>query len=93
MSDKECYMNREFHQCCCQCTFHWEDHLHCAHDRHLTFDISTLSEKTDCICHIQRGWICAQPVFYPNASSNWPEHSIGCEMFMQKEITPLKEER
>jgi hypothetical protein len=37
-----------------------------------------------CICRIQKGWICAG--FLATAGgdrvhSDWPEHSIGCEMF------------
>jgi hypothetical protein len=85
-NSNECWMTVEpFYHCCCQCAYHLEDHLHCSHDRRLTFDISTLEEEKGCICHIQRGWICAAPEMYPEANSNWPEHSIGCECFVNRD--------
>lgn len=83
--NNKCWMESEVKQCCCTCAYHWEDHLHCTHDRHLTFDISTLDEQQGCICNIQRGWICANPEFYPHANSNWPEHSIGCECYTNRD--------
>lgn len=90
----KCWMDDpEWKQCCCTCRFHLADHYHCLHvtpmeklnlvDMPRAKHKSIFGEKMSdaCDCSIQRGWICAPPDFYPKAYSNWPEHSVGCELW------------
>ena len=77
----------QVHQCCCVCKFHIADYFHC-----ITLPIMRKSledkGKIQCICGIQKGWIC----FFPGGSrahSNWPEHSVGCELFKEQEKISL----
>ena len=77
----KCWLNDpKIHQYCCSCEFHLIDYEHCDHNRELR-------DKTGkCICNIQKGWICCNPEIYEGkgASSGWPEHSIGCELYKKK---------
>lgn len=90
MTENKCYMDSEAKQCCCQCAYHLADNFHC-HDtfpdgRSVRDVLQKHFETNRCICGIQRGWICVNPVMLPVAHSNWPEHSPGCEWFSRGKI-------
>jgi len=82
----KCYLNwisptgNPINQCCCKCQHHLIDYEHCS--------INTkLRDKTgSCICNIQKGWICVNPEIFKGkgGASGWPEHSIGCEVYLKK---------
>jgi len=79
--ETKCWLETEHKQCCCVCRHHYADHYHCAVHQELR---GTSLPMEGCICRIQKGWICAG--FLATAGgdrvhSDWPEHSIGCEMF------------
>lgn len=78
VSSSECWMESKHHQCCCQCRHHIPDFYHC------TIDTKLREEMEKCVCGIQKGWICIPPEFDGRAYSEWPEHSIGCEMYDKK---------
>lgn len=80
-----CQLNvAPLHQCCCNCQHHWADYHHCSTK-------PTLRKKmgNKCACSVQKGWICVGFRFQGDGSkrvhSNWPKHSIGCEMY-----TPIR---
>ena len=92
-TSEKCWLDTEHKQCCCQCRYHLADHFHCGHltwqeqqnmvgmPREKHKSVLTDKEVDSCVCSVQRGWICAPPDFDGTASSNWPEHSVGCEMY------------
>lgn len=67
-----------FYQCCCACVYHLPVNHHCATSPDLR------RERGACCCGEQKGWACVPPAEAWGAAvvyDNWPEHSIGCEMF------------
>jgi hypothetical protein len=80
MEQEKCWMDSEVHQCCCTCKYHWADYEHCSVNRELR------NETMKCICSIQKGWICVgqRATGSDHVYSNWPEHSIGCELWEDK---------
>lgn len=79
-----CYLNSEpFKQCCCNCASHLEDCYHCTVNPEIRE-----GTKSDCICSIRKGWICAGFADGGRAHSGWPEHAVGCEMYTPKRKTP-----
>jgi hypothetical protein len=75
-----CFMDDpKWRQCCCKCAHHIPTHEHCSTNQPLR------DEKKTCICDIQNGWACVPPGF-DRVHINWPEHSVGCEMFQKVEI-------
>ncbi len=73
----KCQLKSEpFHQCCCQCRDHLPTYEHCFTNP------SFRQAKGSCICSIQSGWAC---VTHGRISTNWPEHSVGCECFISRE--------
>ena len=68
----KCWLKtKPFFMCCCACEHHIVDHYACTPERH--------KKK---LCMKPRGWICNPPDF--GATSEWPEHGCGCEMFQTK---------
>lgn len=73
-----------FYQCCCQCTYHKPIYYHCC-----TEPKPSEEQKKEagiegrCVCGVQKGWACS-PLGEDGVYDNWPEHSVGCEMFNQK---------
>jgi len=86
--EKGCYLNSRLHQCCCSCQSHKPDHYHCGFVE--PEQAKKLKEKIapdkHCICSIQKGWVCISPIS-DRVYSGWPEHSLGCEMFIKKDST------
>jgi len=84
----ECQLNSDMKQCCCVCEWHIEDHYHCITAVRLRDEVERMINDSRCICGMIRGWICLAPGFSDKekkiAFSDWPEHSIGCEMFSDK---------
>lgn len=80
----ECQLNSNLKQCCCVCKWHIEDHYHCTTAMPLRYEIERLVGGDHCICDMLKGWICYPPEMLGRAFSDWPEHSIGCEMFRDK---------
>lgn len=82
--EKGCWLASEHEQCCCNCRNHLKDNFHCTIHTELR-----ASSGDNCICSFRKGWICVGMVFEDpengRAHSEWPEHSIGCEMY-----TPIK---
>lgn len=77
----ECQLNGRFKQCCCNCSYHWQDNHHC------TTAPPEIRRDADCVCSVRKGWACVVfkvtkggPIY-----SGWPEHSIGCEMYTPKQ--------
>lgn len=75
----KCYKNDPpFFQCCCECTQHLPTHLHCC--------TVVNRKKRTCVCGIQTGWACVPHVDRDDEDqigriyTNWPEHSVGCEL-------------
>lgn len=66
-----------FFQCCCNCQHHLPDYHHCTTNKMLR------QSAKECVCSIQKGWVCAG--FVDRVHSGWPEHSVGCEMY-----TPIR---
>ncbi len=67
----KCHNNR-FNQCCCTCLSHIPDHSHPHHDGKPVTNI--------------KGWICYIDLSGDiHASSGWPEHSMGCELYRYNE--------
>lgn len=69
----ECQKDNEpmIGSCCCNCRFHLKDHAHC----------STVVERNgECVCHVQKGWVCAAPEHEGIVYSGWTEHG-KCEMW------------
>lgn len=84
MSEPECFLEIEpFRQCCCQCKWHYEDHRHC--------NVDKTEDDEGCICGQVTGYVCGAPEFYNEETgkqqvySGWREHSLGCEMYQQRE--------
>lgn len=69
-----------FYQCCCNCRHHLKDNFHCTIHTELR-----KSSGDNCVCSFRKGWICVGMVFEDpengRAHSEWPEHSVGCEMY------------
>lgn len=68
-------------QCCCHCRYHLVDYQHCCTNPQLR------QETGRCICDTIKGYICAPPEFEGKACSDWPNHSVGCEMYQQRTAT------
>lgn len=66
-------------QCCCQCRYRLTDYHHCSTSSVLR------KQHGACVCDKIRGYSCQPPEFDGRAYSQWPEHSVGCEMFTQQE--------
>lgn len=77
---KGCYLKSSLAQCCCDCVYHLEDTFHCAQHPKLR---ETSGGK--CICSFHKGWVCIGFWREGKAHSEWPEHSIGCEMYTKRE--------
>jgi hypothetical protein len=77
--EKGCYLNSSWHQCCCQCRFHIPDFYHCGVSR-------PEDMEKGCVCLILKGWICLCLIDENDvrAYSGWPEHDIGCELFLRE---------
>ena len=69
----------EVRQCCCACRYRLTDYFHCS-----TAPAFRRSHGA-CICGFIKGYICQPPEFDGRAYSQWPEHSVGCEMFTRQE--------
>lgn len=86
MNDEKCGLKSKVFthpQCCCRCKWHHEDFYHCTTAMDLRKEIEKFVGGSRCICSMHKGWICMAPGmgrFY----SDWPEHSIGCEMYEEK---------
>ena len=75
MSDEKCFKNEPpFNQCCCMCGYHFEDHSH------PTTDGKQITEI--------KGYACCCFEYKCIVFSGWPKHSMGCELFYEKEETP-----
>ena len=78
----DCYLDKEpFHQCCCKCIHRRPVHHHC-------WTSPGLRKLMDsCCCRVQKGWACVLPLELTDVvTDNWPEHSIGCEMYTTAEV-------
>lgn len=79
--EKGCWLESEHHQCCCNCRYHLKDNYHCTIHKELR-----ASSGDNCVCSFRKGWICVGMFFEDHengrAHSEWPEHSIGCEMYL-----------
>lgn len=70
-----------FVQCCCNCVYHLPVHHHCHTKPKPTPQQMKLANVTGkCVCGVQKGWACVCPVDH-TVFDQWPEHSIGCEMY------------
>ena len=89
--DDECMLHKEpFSQCCCNCVHHHADHFHCTTEPNIRKQL----RNDQCVCGIRKGWVCAGFANEGRVYSNWPEHSVGCEMYFSKErAAKLREER
>ncbi len=73
-----------FVQCCCNCIHHLPVHYNCC-----TGPEPSEKEKQkaniakSCVCSVRKGWACVPPGF-GRIYDNWPEHSIGCELYTPK---------
>jgi hypothetical protein len=69
-------------QCCCQCKFQWIDYHHC------TIHSELRAKENKCVCSIPKGFVCVGFMHQGDGStgvhSEWPEHSIGCEMYIPR---------
>jgi hypothetical protein len=91
MSDNPlCGLNDpKWRQCCCNCGFHLPDYYHCSvpMDPGLKNFIRT-AKNVDCICGVLKGRICKDPLSELDGRvryhSDWPEHSVGCELYKPK---------
>lgn len=63
-------------QCCCTCWHHWPVHFHCCTEPKPDLPFA----ESKCVCNVQKGWACVSPVAGV-VYDNWPEHSVGCEMY------------
>lgn len=75
MNDKCQLTEPPFHQCCCVCKYHVADHHHCS------TSIELRTEKGSCVCGERKGWVCLGFADHGRVHSNWPEHSVGCELW------------
>lgn len=88
--DKDGCYQKDFGQCCCTCEFHHPDHEHCLTNPPLRRKKEKRLKKSICICNIQKKnggklkFVCSPPDF-GRAYSDWPEHSVGCEIHTPKE--------
>jgi hypothetical protein len=86
LSDEpKCFMDdQKWHQCCCSCVHHLPTHIDCT-------NVVSKGDHKGCICDIQIGWACCVEIVMiekdqtPRIYPNWPEHSIGCEMFEKRD--------
>lgn len=78
--NEKCWLKTEHKQCCCKCSYHLTDYEHCT-----TNPALRKQKDNTCVCSIVKGYICAPPEFDGRCYSNWPKHSVGCEMY-----TPVK---
>ena len=63
-----------FFQCCCNCTLRLTDYKHC-----------TIHGRGDgCCCHEVKGYVCIGFADEGIAHSEWPEHSVGCELYQER---------
>ena len=67
-----CYLGGHMNQCCCVCRHHKA--LIVRSDEAINYD------RADGYVKLQVGWVCDLPIL-GGVFGNWPEHSIGCEMF------------
>ena len=94
MSDEKCTLHsKKWKQCCCNCKFHLPTHEHCTTNMALRKQIEKLTGVDKCICGIQIGWACAVPMDGGSGRIyvNWPEHSVGCEMYTAKPVESKEE--
>lgn len=82
MSNDPCPLARTG-QCCCVCKWRLTDYHHCQTEPEMWL------KKDKCVCSEVAGYICVCPEIYEGkgGSSNWPEHSIGCECFQRREAS------
>jgi hypothetical protein len=74
MVDDYCCLNDEIHQCCCVCIHH--------RPLIIRSDEAIKTSKGREYNWFQIGWVCVEPIeLCDRVLFNWPEHSIGCEMF------------
>ena len=93
----KCWLKTEQKQCCCNCQWHARDCYHCTTAMDLKNQIEKLTKRSTCICDIQKGWACLAPEFIgrdgvQRIHTNWPEHSIGCEMYSAREKVEKEEQ-
>lgn len=75
----QCYLKEPPHnQCCCNCRYHAQDFHHCITSPELR------EQKGGCVCGVPKGWVCTfgSEDNHNKVHSNWPEHSVGCELYM-----------
>jgi len=71
--EKGCWLKSPpFYQCCCTCVSHVVDHHYHSPELH---------KKG--LCFKAKGYICLAPGL--GATSDWPKHSVGCELHTTKE--------
>lgn len=70
-----------FNQCCCNCVHLRAVHYHCSIKPR-----PPDSDPLSCVCRIQKGWACCPPE-WGRVYDNWPQHSVGCEMYEAKPTT------
>jgi len=82
----------KWRQCCCNCRHHIRVDYHCCSEPKPD---KSLYPDTTCCCNVQKGWACIIEIDCyrneredPRIFDNWPEHSIGCEMYHAKLIKP-----
>ena len=80
-----CWLESDMKQCCCKCKHHLQDFHHCTTSRALR------AERGKCVCSAPKGWICRPPEFDGQCYSDWPEHSVGCEMYEEVKICSTKQ--
>jgi len=74
-------------QCCCDCYHHVAVHYHCTTEPKPD---KSLHSDSKCCCSVQKGWACILGAIYRGEEDhvriydNWPEHSVGCEMYSTK---------
>lgn len=77
----KCFLTEpDWFQCCCNCVYLRPVHHHC------TTEPKPTKEQMNgrgCQCGVQKGWACTSPEI-GRIYDNWPEHSVGCELY-----TPL----
>jgi hypothetical protein len=72
----ECYMEKQFSMCCCQCVFLVKDYSHPCSDGKPASNFKSFA----CI------GLLIEDRFHPESGihSEWPEHGFGCEMFQDR---------
>lgn len=64
----DCCKEEMHGRCCCNCRYHLKDNMHCT---------TVADRQGECVCKIQKGWVCAAPEFGV-VYSGWGEHGM-CE--------------